>query len=283
MAGDIIADVDLRRTIDMAVDQVTERLAEAVREQTLFIQSVWVSAVSGNLLPGMSRPVHDERYAATISDAASLQYPFDGDPFHGKIVALNGDVALRHEHGVPSFDMKPSLLRGPNSRVAKDGKGRFNTVPFVHTVPGTVGVKGREMPAEIYALAKGLAYGGRLKLPGELAGWGMRSKVPAGVNAEWNRRQSWIGRFLRTPPMTAPYTHKTGHYEGMVRVGRKGHSSYMTFRRVSSNSSPNSWIHPGREPNPILAAVKAYCEPLVVAALEQAARDLDAGGGPAVE
>jgi len=635
--GDIIADVDLRRTIDMAIDQVTERLAEAVRAQTLFVQGVWISAVSGNLLPGMSRPVQDELYAATISDAASLQYPFDGDPFHGRVLAVDGSLALRHERGFPTFDMKciankrarvltdqgwrridsieagdfvlshdgafhrvarawkeplglgaetlaistvraprdlivtpnhpmlrngewvaadalrpgdrvaclgrackgcggtarwlndycsrscktaslnrahavegshpmqsdrnrtrqarwasdlvarlvtegrhlstnpaiaakvaatvtakleagthpfqrednqtlaaealgkvsrgfnkpemalagaltslglpglvrqfrwarpvatklggpryyffdfafpehriavevngarwhtdeqdrtkkaevegeewrylslpaldvlrhpgdaadrvaahvanheggwrmaetvvtrvarrvvgkhsceqhrfnltvedtgtfvveglivhnSGLLRGPNSRVAKDGKSRYNTVPFGHSAPGrgAVGQKGAVMPQDIYALAKRLPHGGRLKLPGELSGWGTRSKVPAGVNAEWNRRQSFIGRFLRTPPMTAPYTHKTGHYEGMVRTGRKGHTSYMTFRRVSSNSSPNSWIHPGREPNPILAAVRAYCEPLVVAALEQAARDLDASGG----
>jgi hypothetical protein len=29
----------------------------------------------------------------------------------------------------------------------------------------------------------------------------------------------------------------------------------MTFRRVSSNSSPNSWIHPGIEPKPITRAI----------------------------
>jgi hypothetical protein len=41
----------------------------------------------------------------------------------------------------------------------------------------------------------------------------------------------------------------------MVKTGGKGHSQYLTFRRISDKSDPKSWQHPGVEARPISEAV----------------------------
>jgi hypothetical protein len=60
-------------------------------------------------------------------------------------------------------------------------------------------------------------------------------------------------------------------------MGYQNSTQYNTFRVVSTQrtvptkgggsktvgSSPNSWIHPGLSPNPVMAAVYAYCIPQV--------------------
>jgi hypothetical protein len=42
------------------------------------------------------------------------------------------------------------------------------------------------------------------------------------------------------------YQHKSSIYEGVTKKERNGGGSmYVSFRRVSNNSSPESWIHSG--------------------------------------
>jgi hypothetical protein len=55
--------------------------------------------------------------------------------------------------------------------------------------------------------------------------------------------------------MFSPYTWKSSPYQGMVRSHRAGHTTYNTFRVVSSKSDALSWIHPGQAPNPVIQAV----------------------------
>jgi hypothetical protein len=44
------------------------------------------------------------------------------------------------------------------------------------------------------------------------------------------------------------YTHKNAIYEGLRKsLDSIGNVSYESFRRVSENSDPNSWEHPGIE------------------------------------
>lgn len=239
--------------VEAAVNDRLDALKAGVREQTLFVQSVWSAAALGHTLPGMTHPVNDQKYAESISDASALEYPWSGDPFAGRVIALDGARADRYEHGYAAFDMKPGLLHGPNAKPTKDG-GMYNVVPFVHAGPGAyTGQKGRALPSEVYALASALHTRQRVKLPGELSGWGMRAKLPVGG-------------------MRAAYSWKASPYESMVRVHRDQHTTMLTFRAVSDNSDPDSWWHPGMDPNPVAESVKNYCEPLVIAALERIAR-----------
>lgn len=235
-------------------------LQEELRQQLLVIQSTWIEAVSGRMFPGMAKPVRSDRYAASIAAPDAMEYPFDGDPFHGRVIATDQRLAGRIERGYASFDMKPSLLAGPASKVGQDGT-RYTTVPFTHSTPGSVGQKGAPMAESIYAQAAKLPHGGRLRLEGEAATYGLRSKLPAGVNLQATARGL-------PGPMVAPYTWKVSPYESMVRAGKAGHTTYRTFRRVSERSDPSSWIHPGQPPNPVVQAVRDYVEPGVKQALE---------------
>jgi len=242
-----------------AIADTEARVAQLVQEQTQFLQNTWIAAVSGRVLPGMVKPVRSDEYAAAISSAGALQYPFNGDPFAGRVVALPQPVVQRVEEGYPTFDMKPGLLRGPKAKVAKDGH-RYTVVPFTHTVPGSTTQKGSPMPPQVYALARTLRTGGPSHPA--LAQLGVRTKQPAQVNLEAQRRG-------RPDVMTAPYTHKASIYAGMRKTGAAGHTSYKTFRVVSDKSDPNSWVHPGQPPNPVVRAVQAFCEPLVYARFQQ--------------
>lgn len=247
-------DVDLRefRDLGQRLAGLREVIQAAIQQQLLVIQTAWLTAVQGEQLPGMTKRVVNEEYAASITDAASLEYPFNGDPFAGRVVSTNPAVAWRVEHGYPSFDMKPGLLAGP---AAKHGEsGPYTTVPFTHGTAGTVGVKAPPMPEEVSTLATALSRGGRLMGMGDL---GRRSKLPGPINAANPLR----------PPMQGPYTWKASPFQGMVRGGRAGHTTYTTFRRVSAQSDPSSWIHPGQEPNRVMEAVQDAMAERVQAAI----------------
>jgi hypothetical protein len=245
------------------------RLAVAVHEACQYIQRTWHAAVLGVTLPGMTRQLYDEVYAAQVAAPESLDYPFNGDPFWGRVIVTNPAHAERVEVGYPPYDMKPGLLASPKAHTGAHGQ-RYITVPFRHGTPTSLGQAGPSMPQGVYAKAKRLAPfmggpwgmeipGKALKLTGEAADWGRRSKLPTGT-------------------MTGPYTWKASPYQGMRRVGGTPlGTSYMTFRRVSSpwvdakgkahGSDPNAWMHPGMPPNPVLQAVYNAVEPAVSAAL----------------
>jgi hypothetical protein len=212
-------------------------------EATRFVRDTWVSAVTGNKLPGMVRAVNDDKYARALTTGEAMQFP---QLFHGIVMPVGADdIVERIENGFPSFDMKPGLLNGPKSRPSKDG-GRFNTVPFRHYTPkanSSISVKMR-MPNEVYNAARKLAP----SRPGE------NGRIQWGESLQWN-----------SPPATSQtgYPHQTSIYQGMYRVGAEKHTQYLTFRRVSTKSAPNSWIHPGVSANPVIQAVYNYCMPQV--------------------
>lgn len=258
----------------------------AVRDAAEYVRGVWVSAVSGTVLPGMTNPVEDEEYARSLGMPAALRRVA---PMTWMVMA-DYEKAERIELGFGSYDMKPGLLAGPNSRVGKDGR-RYNTVPFRFGTPQTSGPnKGQPrphfpgeqtMPVEVYDVVK---QGGAYPASSE----GQRTKVPylfneagdpiGGVNFEA------FDRGL-DEPMQESYTWKTGLYSGMKGFGSPGHRMYMTFRRVSEpatstrtyrrpdgkivtiattkGSDPNSWIHPGQRANPVIQAVRDYSRPHV--------------------
>jgi hypothetical protein len=152
--------------------------------------------------------------------------------------------------------MKPGLLKGRE----------YATIAFRHGVPGTTTL--RPMPSDIYQEAKNLAvsqvlrpknfgvsaryaWGDRLKSPL----WGIRSKI--NPNARPWVRGDRPGPFGSKQWEKGPgYTWKTGQFHGMVRFSNSvGGSQYITFRRVSRNSDPHSWMHPGVKPRPVRQVV----------------------------
>lgn len=147
----------------------------------------------------------------------SVVYPLDADGYAGA-VQLRGKLPNMLEHGFPSFDIKRGFAKSPRAHASKSG-GWYLTVPFRHSTPGSNGMYGTPMPKTVYSAARKLADGGRLSFPG------------AGD-------RSWTG-----------YQHKNTRYDGLTRIVRSyqsaNQSQYYTFRRVSNNSDPLSWWHPG--------------------------------------
>lgn len=216
---------------------------EAVQAATVdLVQRTWIEYASGATVSYSGgtfsvKSVSGE-YIRSIQDG--LRFPSDltGEVFSN---ALHAGII---EDGQPARDMKPGLLASPKAKVNKDGK-KWITVPFRHGVPGTQGIQ--PMPKNVHTMAKRLGFSRR-----------NNSLSASGKKYIWNGRLQETSQGQRSHIEGHPgsgYTWKTGQYSGMVKMGRQGHSQYLTFRRVSENSDPNSWMHPGVEPKPIREAV----------------------------
>jgi hypothetical protein len=263
MAGMFDIRVDLSQLASIHDEIVPDfgRLQQAIINATQFVRDVWVSAVQGTKLPGMTRAVHDDAYAKSLQTGESMSFPA---PLYGLVMSVGYEEGVdRIEQGYGAFDMKPGLLKGPRSKVGADGR-RYNTVPFRHYTPSSnspISV-GLQMPNEVYAQAKKLT---KTTLnPDGSVNWGQA--------LDWDQQQrvSWTG-----------YQHKNDIYHNMYRVGYQNHTQYVTFRRVSEpgfktlpngkmirvGSDPKSWWHPGLSPNPVIEAVYNYCMPQVEAML----------------
>ena len=149
----------------------------------------------------------------------------------------NGEssLPLSIEEGHGPWDEKPFLLGSLKAKRTKDGKP-FLTVPFRHATPQAIaeaGIFSSIMPQDVYQLAK--------NSPMPLK----RSQLPESQQIPGVRKE------INVPGLKVPeYIHKAAKYEGLVRVEassseNENRGQYMTFRRVSDNSDPNSWFNGG--------------------------------------
>lgn len=131
------------------------------------------------------------------------------------------------------------FLRSP--KVKRDRKGRpYLTIPFGLKTPGggDRGTSPPVMPRPLYRLASRLQFGESIgRLPRKYEGYAIRTRLSPDLK-QWGH-----------------YTWKASPFAGVAKVrrypgelptaptGRMG--IYMTFRRVSKKSDPNSWVHPG--------------------------------------
>lgn len=218
---------------------------DAVRSATVdLVQRTWIEYASGVQVTysGGTFKVSSVtgEYMRSIQDG--LRFPED---LTGEVFTTSPQASII-EDGIQAYDMKPGLLASPKAKTNKDG-GKWITVPYRHGTPGTVGLP--SMPKNVYSMANKLGFSRRNNavkalFTGRKYEWGGRLKeLPQGQRSHFGSHPG------------SGYTWKNGQYSGMVRAGGKGHSQYLTFRRVSENSDPRSWQHPGVEPRPIREAV----------------------------
>jgi hypothetical protein len=110
------------------------------------------------------------------------------------------------ETGYSSFDIKPGLLNGPNVKQGENGP--YQDVPFVHRTTKRGGGSYVESKSMRAAIDKAVS---KAKSTGETVRLGKISAAAAKI-------------------------------AGLKVTAQKG---AQTFRRVSKNSKPDSWIHPG--------------------------------------
>jgi hypothetical protein len=141
------------------------------------------------------------------------------------ILSLDGDLANMQEKGRGPFDMKPGLLA--------DHPDGLN-VPIASSAPG----KGGPNP-----LSKN-----------------MYARIKRGIKRPGDRFAQRGGR--RTRSYDKSYLHKAPKYQGLTKStkfwAKKTGAEYVTFRKVSKNSDPNSWWHPGFEALDLMKQVQVF-------------------------
>jgi len=149
------------------------------------------------------------------------------------IVGLNGWLPNSIEQGLSGFDQKLGFESSSKKHFTKSG-GWYLTIPFRHAHSGAIGESSiftNVMPSKIYKEAKKLEIGEGLSvknLPKELQEKKIRSRV------------------VTKSRVFEEYQHKHSIHAGIQRKkDTTGRGTYVSFRRVSSNSDDDSWIHTG--------------------------------------
>ena len=152
------------------------------------------------------------------------------------------------EEGASPFDMKGAMLESPKAKIGRRG-GKYLTIPFRWGTPGAIGESDAFsgiMPSEVYQVARKMTQ----SIP--VPGGGIRS---GGLNA--NDLPTPLNQSRTRPEikdssgkvMFKAYEHKTSLYQGIVKSQDSvtGQNRYFSFRRVSENSDPDAFVHPGIE------------------------------------
>ena len=233
--------------------QVFPHLMAALNKAALLYQATWRRFASGTPIPGTSGKTIRSTGPYVRSIQTELSNPIQ------KIVYTDYPGHKYIEDGAPETDLKPGLLSGPKSRATAKG-GRINVVAFRHDVPSESAKN--PMPVNIYNLMLQETKRAESTRQSRL---GVRATLPKGQGGE---PQTKVTQFHGT------YTWSAGKHEGMQRIdtstGKAKSSKYITFRTVSSQSDPASWIVPEREPIPIRQAVVDTVTPIVRELLKDA-------------
>ena len=243
-----------------------DNLKRSLDDAAQFVKDTWEQTVMGSIkLSGVNQLTSNIGLRKLYADSIVLGSRINvGGSNLSRMILATSQVAADLEHGKGPFDMKPLLLASAKAKTGNNGK-RFITVPFRHGVPGgSSNSNFPSMPKDIYKAAKALKSGG---------------KLPATALVNHPARHHTIARNLKTGKVLAApisYPHKASIYAGMKKVEKQydkaSSSKYMTFRRVSENSDPHSWWHPGYRPHNIVKGVTDYCRPAVEKMLMEAAK-----------
>jgi len=165
-------------------------------------------------------------------------------------VILLGKLNNMIESGAEPYDMKVGFAKSEKVKYTKAGNW-YLTIPFRFATPGAIGeseVFDGVMPQEIYDIIKDKqaniidGEGNSIQRAEALT----NDEIPLQYQTPSTRASVTIASINK---VFDSYTAKTNIYEGMIRNQKTyqeaSQSTYNTFRRVSKNSSPDSWIHPG--------------------------------------
>lgn len=246
-------------------DTVFSHTRAAIQHVSQMYQQTWKKFAMGAPIPGAPRIINSADYARSIQ----LE---DSDPMT-KMVYTTSQYHKQVEEGKPEVDLKPGLLSGPSARMGKNGP--YNIVPFKHKTPGAKG--NNVMPVNIYRLILEGTKEAEQKKQSGLHGNPKISEVKRSGRDPSQRAYQWGSRIDRLNTQGQRSGWKSGKYAGMVRMqastSSARRSKYLTFRTVSVNSDPRSWIIPELDAVNIRQAVLDMVNPIAKqmfqAAMEQ--------------
>ena len=189
-----------------------------------------LDCVSGEYTRNWEKNIDDSLHSTRQSykNAIYVEQPDDYSLILG-MSPQKDKLGLMLEEGATSFDIKAGLEKSAKKHMKKDG-GWYITIPFRWATAEAIGessIFANKMPAAIYQLVKTSS---RPLSVGEL---------PKGFD------------IIKTN--SVGYEHKSSIYAGIGKTDissttKEKRGGYWSFRRVSDNSDPNSWIHPGFPP-----------------------------------
>lgn len=148
-------------------------------------------------------------------------------------------LSMMIEDGSSQFDEKMGFSKSDKKKLGKNGQW-YITVPFRY--------------ATSEALGESMSFSS--KLPSPIQQMVKSQETPLNLSEIKSGAPEYadIGKNV-----TSGYQHKFNIYEGLHRVeigsgSTEKRGAYMNFRRVSENSDPASWIHPGFEAKHLMEA-----------------------------
>lgn len=234
MAGPLTITVDIS---DVGIhDQLSPKIVDAVQASLqaslAIVRDRWQTEAQQKL--NSTRPLYLQGLQWD-----SMLYPYENNPFAGAVM-LKGKLPNMIEQGTPPWDMKIGFSKS-DKKIEKKNGGWYLTVPIRHSTPGSF-MYGKPMPKDVYKAAKQLGNKESLSFPGK-------------GDISWNG-----------------YQRKHTTYDGLTRIVKSyqktTQSQYMTFRRVSNNSDPSSWWHPGMKKAGIAESLAPFAKTTFVAMLK---------------
>lgn len=219
----------LAEEFGLGKDEVESILDLAVKDVAAQVAQAWRKEAARNL--GSTR----QQYVDSVIEVDS-----------GKMSAtieLVGSLANMIEEGAEPFDQKQALLSSPKAKTGENGK--YITVPFSLGTPTALKENfSTVLPDPVYEAILGkvqdIPTAGGMRTSGLSEG-----EIPSPYDQKVTKKVQ-----IPKSKKFSTYTHKHSIYEGAIRQKSNvtGQNSYVSFRRVSENSDPMSWIHPGLEP-----------------------------------
>jgi hypothetical protein len=163
-------------------------------------------------------------------------------------VVLTGWLPNAIESGHSPIDLKNGLLSGSNAKMSADGESVYNTVPYRFAASDSIGespVFTGKLPFDVHEAIKSKP----LTVP--VAGGGLKTEPLQAKEIPI----AYAEKKIVSVPTISPtplswkgyYQHKSSIYQGISKVQDPvtKQMRYTSFRRVSSNSEPEAFIHPG--------------------------------------
>jgi hypothetical protein len=172
-------------------------------------------------------------YIKAIEKPSAIKMTDDGIE-----VTLGSKIAQALEGGASAYDMKNALLKHAK-KTSKSGVA-YVDVPFTHTTAGAAGTT--KIP---FMMKRAIN-----KLTLNTAGTARLDQKTAGRKVKKTFYQKATdGGMSKTKQVVQ---HKRGLHDGLTRTKTAQGSRYSTVRRISANSDPSSWMHPGFKGSHIL-------------------------------
>jgi len=218
-------------TVNIDISEVIEEFS-LTKEQANNLVSFTVKEVTARFGYNWSQQAKTHLHASRQEYLNNLIIGEEG-PFVGYVM-LTGVLPGMIENGCTPFDMKRGFSESSKKKLKSKG-GWYLTIPFRFATPGTLGessVFSSFLPTEVHKIAK------QRLIPD------YKSLRKKDIPVEFQKVQV-REKIVVKSRVFEEYKHKSSIYQGMTKGQLTGHSHYVTFRRVSDLSDPNSWIHTG--------------------------------------